>query len=201
MRLRVPWAPRTRANFVPVHYSEIILVKDGGEPDLQTSKSFEAIVVIRMPNLIIILFISFFVAACGGGDEAHPWLALPEGSPHRILEATGADEGQIVIAMDPAVTPDEALALGEWVRAQAPPGVTVNARLYNDEATARNWRTVASDWTREHLWVTVVVIPQSGRDDVRWAGPEELSPEGVDAGSLPPASEMPAPADTLPAGG
>jgi hypothetical protein len=112
------------------------------------------------------------LVGCADDPGPHPWLTLPEGSRHRIVESMGPGEGQIVVAMDPEVKPEEALELGRSIQAQAPAEVTVNARLYNDEGTARNWRRVAADWTREHLWVTVVIVPESGRNEVRWVGPE-----------------------------
>lgn len=114
---------------------------------------------------------------CAPDSAEHPWLALPEGSAHEIVESAGIGGGQVVIAMDPAVTPAEALRLGEEVLAQAPGGRTVNVRLYNDPATARNWNTVPADWTRQHLWVVVRVNPESGLREVRWVGPEE-DPDG-----------------------
>ncbi|MEX2572568.1 MAG: hypothetical protein WD737_14805 [Gemmatimonadota bacterium] len=117
-------------------------------------------------------------AACGGVEPPHPWIELPEGSGHQIIETGGLDDGQVVIAVDSTVTPDEALRLGEEILAQAPADATVNVRLYNDEATARNWSTVASEWTQQHLWVVVRASPGSGLREVRWVGPET---EGVTA--------------------
>lgn len=118
------------------------------------------------------------LAGCAPKLEEHPWLELPEASAHEIVESAGVGGGQVVIAMDPAVTPEEALRLGEKILAQAPSGGTVNVRLYNDPATARNWKTVPADWTRQHLWVVVRANPESGLREVRWVGPDEAQDGG-----------------------
>jgi hypothetical protein len=113
------------------------------------------------------------LASCSTDEAEHPWLELGEGSPHQIVEFSGADAGQIVIAMDPAVTREEALELGRLIQAQAPPGARVNARLYNDEFTARGWRTAPAEMRVEHLLVLVSANPETGLNEVRWAPPED----------------------------
>lgn len=141
-------------------------------------------------RILALLFLAA-LAACAG-DASHPWIVLPEGSAHRIVESTGIGDGQVVIAMDPAVTRDEAMQLGNLIQSQAPEGVTVNARLYNDEETARNWRTVDAQWTLQHLWVTVTVIPQTGRNEVRWVGPAASDSAAVAVPITPDSTTPPA---------
>ncbi len=97
------------------------------------------------------------------------------------MEFAGADAGQIVIAMDPAVTREDALELGRLVQSQAPPGAIVNAQLYNDEGTARGWRTAQAEMRVEHLLVLVTINPASGLNEVRWARPDSLQAPGVGA--------------------
>lgn len=110
---------------------------------------------------------------CSSPAAEHSWLTFPDGSGHEIVESGGVGDGQVVIAMDPSITPDEALRLGEEILAQAPIGRTINVRLYNDPATARRWDRVPAEWTREHLWVLVRANPGSGLREVRWVGPEQ----------------------------
>jgi hypothetical protein len=120
-------------------------------------------------------------AACGGGVD-HPWIRLEAGSPHQIIEFSGADAGQVVIAADPGISRSEALELGRLIQSQAPPNATVNVRIYNDEATARAWRTVAGNLSVEHLLVVVSSSSATGRPEVRWIRPDSLdSPPGSSA--------------------
>lgn len=123
------------------------------------------------------------LTGCGGSEPGHPWLDLGEGSPHRIVDFAGVDAGQIVIAMDPTVSPDEAMELGRRVQAQAPPGATVNARLYDDETTARNWSTAPAQMRIEHLQVVVSINPDTGLDEVRWVRPDSLDASGPAVGA------------------
>ncbi len=118
--------------------------------------------------------LALVLTACAGADAAseHPWLQLPAAAGHTIVESTGVSGGQVVIALDSATTPETAIQLGHEILRQAPPQVTLNVRLYNDEATARNWRTVPADWTQEHLWVLVRSSAEGGAE-VRWVGPED----------------------------
>ena len=131
---------------------------------------------------------------CSSTEPTHPWLQLGEGSRHQIAEFSGADAGQIVIAMDPTATREEALGLGRLIQAQAPAGATVNARLYNEETTAQGWRTAPAEMRVEHLLVVVSVSPSTGLSEVRWVRPEEdarepsppefgAEPSGLDAGN------------------
>ena len=113
------------------------------------------------------------LGACAGGDSGHPWLDLGDPSPHEIVEFSGANAGQIVIAMDPAVTQAEALALGRLIQSQAPPGATVNARLYDHEPTARGWRQAPAEMRIAHLLVVVSINPATDLNEVRWVRPEE----------------------------
>jgi|SRR5690606_7583900 len=117
------------------------------------------------------------LVACGG-DAGHPWLAIPDTYPHQLIESEGAGGGQLVIAVPPETSPQTALELGRVILSQAPEGVVVNARIYNDEATARNWRTVAAEWTLEHLWV-LARRTGDGDEEVRWVGPSDV--EGAPA--------------------
>lgn len=117
------------------------------------------------------------LGACGGGEPQHPWLSVPENADFQIIESSGVGEGQIVIAMEPPVAQARAVALGEEILAQAPADATVNARIYNDEATARNWSTVDAVWTNEHLLV-VATRTRTGGDEVRWVRGEEEGPAG-----------------------
>lgn len=110
---------------------------------------------------------------CSSSESEHPWLDLGEDSRHQIVESSGTDAGQIVIAMDPAVTREEAMELGRLIQSQAPPGATVNARLYNEETTARGWRTASAEMRVEHLLVLVSISPRTELDEVRWVPPEE----------------------------
>ena len=117
-------------------------------------------------------------AACGSDvASGHPWLAIPAEYPHQVIESEGAGQGQLVIAVDPGVTPEQALEVGEIVLQQAPADIIVNARIYNDEATARNWRTVDAQWTLEHLWV--LARRTADEDELRWVGPAEIAPPGA----------------------
>ena len=113
------------------------------------------------------------LAACTAGDAGHPWLDLGDPSPHEIVEFSGANAGQIVIAMDPAVTRAEALALGRLIQSQAPPGATVNARLYDHEPTARGWRQAPAEMRIAHLLVVVSISPATDLNEVRWVRPDE----------------------------
>ena len=110
---------------------------------------------------------------CSSSESEHPWLDLGEDSRHQIVEFSGTDAGQIVIAMDPAVTREEAMELGRLIQSQAPSGATVNARLYNEETTARGWRTAPAEMRVEHLLVLVSISPRTELDEVRWVLPEE----------------------------
>lgn len=120
------------------------------------------------------------LGACTAGDTGHPWLDLGDPSPHEIVEFSGANAGQIVIAMDPAVTREEALALGRLIQSQAPPGATVNARLYDHEPTARGWRQAPAEMRIAHLLVVVSINPATALNEVRWVRPEE---DQVDTGT------------------
>jgi hypothetical protein len=110
---------------------------------------------------------------CSKSEPEHPWLDLGEDSPHQIVEFSGTDAGQIVIAMNPAITREEAMELGHLIQSQAPSGTTVNARLYNEESTARGWRTAPAEMRVEHLLVLVSISPTTELDEVRWVPPEE----------------------------
>lgn len=125
--------------------------------------------MIRRPFAALLLMLM----GCSSTEAVHPWLELGEGSAHQIVEFAGADAGQIVIAMEPGVTREEALALGRQIQAQAPAGARVNARLYNDEFTARGWRTAPAQMRVEHLLVLVSINPETGLNEVRWAPPDD----------------------------
>lgn len=132
---------------------------------------FTARVAARRAGLLATLLLS----ACGAEPvPSHPWIDLGADSPYRILESMGSSGGQAVILMPESVSREEALALGRTIQSQAPPGIAVNVRLYNDEATARNWRTVEAQWTLQHLLVVVQVVPDTGLSEVRWVGPESV---------------------------
>ncbi len=128
------------------------------------------------------------VVGCSSSEPEHPWIDLGENAPHQIVEFSGADAGQIVIAMDPAVTQEEAMGLGRLIQSQAPPGATVNARLYNNEATARGWRTAPAEMRVRHLLVLVSVSSATGLNEVRWVQPEEEAdgPDPAPAGADSP---------------
>ncbi len=117
------------------------------------------------------------VGGCASADAGHPWLDLGDPSAHQIVEFSGANAGQIVIAMDPSVTREEALALGRAIQSQAPAGATVNARLYDHEPTARGWRQAPAEMRIAHLLVVVSINPSTGLNEVRWLLPEENQTE------------------------
>jgi len=135
-------------------------------------------------------------AACGGGSsEEHPWIRLDPGSSHQIIEFSGADAGQVVIAVDPTISRDEALELGRLIQSQAPAAAVVNVRIYNDEATARGWRTAPADLHVSHLLVIVSSSSVSGAPEVRWVRPDSLDAfPGATPTPLPGDSSAPAPA-------
>jgi hypothetical protein len=115
------------------------------------------------------------VTACDRDvTDDHPWIRLDPDSPHRILEFSGADAGQVVIAADPAISRDEALELGRLIQSQAPPGAVVNVRIFNDEATARGWRTSPANLYVSHLLVIVSSSSATGGTEVRWVRPDSL---------------------------
>ncbi len=124
-------------------------------------------------------YVSMIVVAvllgCPSPEPEHPWIELGEGSLHQIVEFSGVNAGQIVVAMDPTVSRADAMELGRLIQSQAPAGATVNARLYNDDATARGWRTARADLRVEHLLVLVSVNPATGLNEVRWV-PQENEP-------------------------
>jgi hypothetical protein len=126
--------------------------------------------LIRWLSTALILML----VGCSSTEATHPWLDLGESSAHEIIEFAGADAGQIVIAMEPQVTREEALALGRLIQAQAPAAARVNARLYNDAFTARGWRTAPAQMRVAHLLVLVSINPETGLNEVRWAPPEAL---------------------------
>ncbi len=129
---------------------------------------------------------------CSSADAGHPWLDLGDPSPHQIIEFSGADAGQIVIAMDPSVTRDEALALGRLIQSRAPAGATVNARLYDHEPTARGWRQASAEMRIAHLLVVVSVNAATGLSEVRWVRPED------DQAATGTSTETAAPTDSAP---
>ena len=135
---------------------------------------------------------AFVLGACTAGDSGHPWLDLGDPSPHEIVEFSGANAGQIVVAMDPAVTREEALALGRLIQSQAPPGATVNARLYDHEPTARGWRQAPAEMRIAHLLVVVSINPATDLNEVRWVRPdEEQADSGASTGTGVPAGGGP----------
>lgn len=135
---------------------------------------------------IVIGLVVAAASGCSDGESAHPWIDLGPDSAHRIIEYSGLDAGQVVIALDPGVTREEALALGERIEAQAPEGATVNVRLYNDEQTARNWRSAAANQRIEHLLVLVSSNSATGDVEVRWVRPDSLdAPRVISPGMLP----------------
>ena len=135
---------------------------------------------------------AFVLGACTAGDAGHPWLDLGDPSPHEIVEFSGANAGQIVVAMDPAVTREEALALGRLIQTQAPPGATVNARLYDHEPTARGWRQAPAEMRIAHLLVVVSINPATDLNEVRWVRPdEEQADPGVSTGTGVPGGAGP----------
>jgi hypothetical protein len=139
-------------------------------------------------------------AACGGGIE-HPWIRLDPDSPHRIIEYSGADAGQVVIAVDPTISREDALELGRLIQSQAPPDATVNVRIYNDETTARTWRTVAGNLSVEHLLVIVSSSSATGRPEVRWVRPDSLdAPSRALQTPVPPDSSSPPDSSAAPTG-
>lgn len=139
------------------------------------------------PTLPSILALAALLIGCAPTTPEHPWIDLGPDSPDRIIEFSGADAGQVVIAMPPTATREEALDLGRRIQSQAPPGATVNVRLYNDEATARDWRTASNEMSTAHLLVVVATSSASGRAEVRWVRPDSLDD---------PAQGLPAPPGT-----
>lgn len=125
-------------------------------------------------SLPLAFSIAALLLGCQPSTPAHPWIDLGPGSPDKIVEFSGADAGQVVIAMPPTVTRDEALELGRRIQSQAPPGATVNVRLYNDEATARGWRTASNEMSTAHLLVVVESSSTAGEPEVRWVRPDSL---------------------------
>jgi hypothetical protein len=140
----------------------------------------------QRPVFPAVLLALSLLPGCGEAEEEHPWIRLGPDSPFSIVESSGTSGGQVVILMPPEVSREEALGLGQLVRSQVPEGATVNVRLYNDETTARGWRTAPAEWTLQHLLVVVQVVPDTGLDEVRWVGPE---PDPASE----PAAEPPAP--------
>jgi hypothetical protein len=139
-------------------------------------------------------------ACAGGGSDEHPWIRLDPASPHRIIEFSGADAGQVVIAADPTISREEALALGRLIQSQAPPGAILNVRVYNDEATARGWRTAPADLHVSHLLVIVSSSSATGSPEVRWVRPDSLDAfPGATQGPLPTDSSVqePLPPDSI----
>ena len=132
------------------------------------------------------------LAGCSSADAGHPWLDLGASSPHQIIEFSGADAGQIVIAMDPPVTCEEALTLGRLIQSRAPAGATVNARLYDHEPTARGWRQAAAEMRIAHLLVVVSMSPSTGLSEVRWVRSDD------DEAAAGASAEAAAPADSGP---
>lgn len=116
------------------------------------------------------------LAGCAEPAPEHPWIDLGPSSPHRIIEFSGGDAGQVVIAMEPTVSREQALELGRLIQSQAPPDATVNVRLYNDELTARGWRTAPADMRVAHLLVVVSTNSRTGAPEVRWVRPDSLDP-------------------------
>ncbi len=146
-----------------------------------------------LPTQWVTLIVTLLLASgCSGTSSEHPWLVLDEEEPNRIIESSGYDSGQLVLLMPENVSPDEALELGRRIQAAAPEGATVNARLFNDELSARNWRTAPEQWVRQHLLVVVQRVPDIDLDEVRWVGPgvEELVIP-ADLSSPPPLPQDP----------
>ncbi len=117
------------------------------------------------------------VAGCGErSGPGHPWLDL-EGSPaHELLEVGGVTSGQLIVLVPENAAWAEVMELAHRIAAQVPPGTTVNARIFNDRETARNWRTAPAEWTVQHLLAVVTSVPGGGAPEVRWVGPEERVP-------------------------
>lgn len=111
------------------------------------------------------------LAACSGSERGHPWLRLDDPNA-RIIEVSDLNPGHVVIVMDLPASQEEALSLGRRIQAQAPEGATVNVRIYNDEQTARKWRTAPAPLTLQHLLVVVRIVPETGLNEVRWVGPQ-----------------------------
>jgi len=131
------------------------------------------------------------MAGCSAESIEHPWLDLGSAPPHEILEVSGTSSGQLVILVPESVTREEVMALGAMIANQAPAGATVNARIFNDRATALNWRTAPGAWTAQHLLAVVTAVPETGAPEVRWVTADENLPSGFVGG--PELQEVPPP--------
>jgi len=130
------------------------------------------------------------LTSCAAEPVAGPtWLDLEDAPPHEIVEVSGASGGQLVIVVPSGSSQADVLELGRRIADQAPPNATLNARIFDDLDTARNWRTAPADWTVQHLLVVVTGTPESDEVDVRWMRPEEESsmgaPDATPVDSLP----------------
>jgi hypothetical protein len=137
-------------------------------------------------------FAASLLSSCAGEPErGHPWLDLAGAPPHEIVEVSGTTGGQLVIVVPAGSAYEDVMELGRRIAEQAPPAATVNARIFDDLDTARNWRTAPGDWTVQHLLVVVTRVPGEESADVRWMRPGEAP--AADAPAAPPSEGSSAP--------
>jgi hypothetical protein len=145
-------------------------------------------------RLAAALLCAGLVVGCGAEEApAHPWLDLAGAPTHEILEVSGTTGGQLVIYVPPESTQEAVVDLGRRIADQAPPNATLNARIFDDRETARNWRTAPADWTIQHLLLVVTRLPGEPVE-LRWMQPDPALPRVMSADSTsPPAPPVEAP--------
>jgi hypothetical protein len=99
------------------------------------------------------------------------------------LEVAGSTGGQLIIFVPPEAPDEAVLDLAARIADQAPPNSTVNARIFDDRDTARNWRTAPADWTVQHLLAVVTHLPGDSAAEVRWMQQESEVDPDPDAGT------------------
>jgi hypothetical protein len=157
----------------------------GCEPEVSSRRTGWSTVLSRIVRWLPGACILSLIIGCGSGGAGHPWFDPSAAPPHEILEVGGVSSGQMVILVPAGMPPEEVMNLGRVIAAQAPADATVNARIFDDRQTAREWRTAPAAWTLQHLLVLVTATPGGGAPEVRWTGPEEMIPPDADFEAAP----------------
>jgi hypothetical protein len=157
----------------------------GCEPEVSSRRTGWSTVLSRIVRGLPGACILSLIIGCGSGGAGHPWFDPSAAPPHEILEVGGVSSGQMVILVPAGMPPEEVMNLGRVIAAQAPADATVNARIFDDRQTAREWRTAPAAWTLQHLLVLVTATPGGGAPEVRWTGPEEMIPPDADFEAAP----------------